>query len=62
MFKGKHGEVVLVPIGKELANGKTVTYKIKIIDIVRFMASSLSNLADNLSEGHHDSKCNHCKS
>ena len=29
----------------------TVSYKIKLIDNARFMASSLSNLADNLAEG-----------
>lgn len=30
-----------VPIRKELAAGKAVTYKIKIINSIRFMASSL---------------------
>ena len=40
-----------VPIKKELENGKSITYKIKFVDGLRFMSSSLSNLVDNLSEG-----------
>ena len=39
-----------VPISKELDNGKTITYKLKIIDSFRFMSTSLSKLVDNLSE------------
>ena len=39
-----------VPISKELDNGKTVTYKLEFIDSVRFTSTSLSSLADNLSE------------
>ena len=35
--------------------------KIKFIDSVRFMSSSLSNLVDNLSEGLHSDKCTNCK-
>ena len=31
----------------------TVSYKIKFLDRARFMASSLSNLFDNLAEGIH---------
>ena len=42
-----------VPIKKELDNGKTITYKIKFINSFRFMASNLSSLVDNLSEGLH---------
>ena len=51
-----------VPIKKELDNGKTITYKIKFIDNFRFMSSSLSNLADNSSEGLRNYKCTNCKS
>ena len=40
----------LVPIRKELDNGKTNTYKLKSIDNFRFMPTSLSKLANNLSE------------
>ena len=47
---------------KELANVMTVTYIIKFIDSIRFIASSLSNLVDNFAGGLHKSKCNDCKS
>ena len=39
-----------------------ISYKIKFIDSFRFMSSSLSILADNLSEGLHSDKCTDCKS
>ena len=38
-----------VPVNKELDNGKTITYTLKFIDSFRFMSTSLSKLADNLS-------------
>ena len=38
----------------------TVSYKIKLNDSARFMASSLSNLVDNLTEGIHKIKCKDC--
>ena len=41
-------------------NVTTITYKIKFIDSARFMACSLSNLFDNLSEGIHKVKCKDC--
>ena len=37
-----------------------ISYKIKFIDSVRFMTSSLSNLIDNLAEGIHKIKCKDC--
>ena len=57
-----------VPIQKEIIkiykNGiktdETISYKIKFIDSARFMASSLSNLVDNLMEGTHKVKCEVC--
>ena len=36
---------------------KNITYIIKFIYSARFMASSLSNLVNNLSEGIHRNKC-----
>ena len=36
---------------------KKKTYRIKFIDTERFMASSLSSLADNLAAGVDNSKC-----
>ena len=38
----------------------TLSYKIKFIDIARFIPSSLSNLVDNLAEGIHKVKCKDC--
>ena len=34
--------------------------QLKLIDSARFMATSLSNLADNLTEGIHKIKCKDC--
>ena len=51
-----------VLIKKELDNGKTIMYKIKFIDSLRFMSSPLSSLVDNLSEVLHNYKCTNCKS
>ena len=42
---------------KELADGKMVTYRLKCIDSVRFMPSSLSSLAYKLTEGLCKGKC-----
>ena len=41
---------------KELENNKAITYKIRFIDSIRFMSSSLSDLADILSEGLYNDK------
>ena len=41
--------------GKE--NTKNISYRLQFIDSARFMASSLSNLVNNLSEGIHRIKC-----
>ena len=57
-----------IPIEKEVTNidkdGNesvvTISYKIKFIDSVRFMASSLSNIVDNPAEGIHKIKCKGC--
>ena len=39
-----------VPINKELDDGKVIKYKLKLIDNVIFIPTSLSKLVDNLSE------------
>ena len=52
-----------VPIKKKIENKDIEnTYKIKFIDIFRFMATSLSKLVDNLTEDIHGDKCVDCKS
>ena len=51
-----------VPIKKRIENkNMDITYKIKFIDSFRFMATSLSKLVDNLTEGIHNGKCNKYK-
>ena len=37
------------PIKKECDNNKTISYKIRFIDSLRFMQTSVSELVDNLS-------------
>ena len=53
-----------VPIEKIHKDGNesvvTVSYKIKFFESARFMASSLSNLVDNLAEGTHKIICKDC--
>ena len=51
-----------VPIKKRIDNRYIdITYKIKFIDSFRFMATSLSKLADNLTDNIHNDKCDKCK-
>ena len=51
------------PLKKKIENKNLeITYKIKFIDSFRFTSSSLSTLADDLSEGIHNNKCADCKS
>ena len=59
---------ISIPIEKEVTNihkdGNeslvNISYKTKFIDNARFMASSLSNLVDKLTEGIHKVKCKDC--
>ena len=48
---------VSIEKGYEIDKKKKKTYRIKFIDTERFMASSLSSLADNLAAGVDNSKC-----
>ena len=41
---------------------KKTTHRLKFIDSFRFMSTSLSSIADNLSEKLHSDKCKDCKS
>ena len=49
-----------VPIQKQNENSTTITYKIKFIDSIGFVANSLSILADDLVERLYKSKCENC--
>ena len=46
-----------VPIKIQLDNGKKITYKLKFIDSFKFISTSLSGLANNLSDGLYNDKC-----
>ena len=50
MLGKKHGEVhnILCTVKNKNESDKTITYKINIIDSVRFVSSSLSSLVNNL--------------
>ena len=65
-FEGKNTEkyiIFSVPIKKRIENkDMKITYRINFIDSFRFMATSLSKLVDNLTEGIHNDKCINCKS
>ena len=50
MLMRKYRKLFLVPITKELDNGKTVVYKLEFLDRFRFMSTSLSKVVDHLSE------------
>ena len=57
-----------VPIEKKITEANkdgnesvaTISYKIKFIDSARFMATSLSNLVNDPTEGIHKIKCKDC--
>ena len=58
-FRSNRNEVT--KINKDGNEGVvTISYKIKFIDNAMFLASSLSNLVDNLTEGIHKNKCKDC--
>ena len=68
MFRGKCKKTFSNPIENKVTKmGKdgnesvvTISYKIKCINNARFMASSLSNLVDNLTEEIHKIKYEDC--
>ena len=68
MSWGKYKKVPNVPIEKEVKkiykddneSAVTLSYKIKFIDSARFVANSLSNLVQNLTEGIQRTKCKYC--
>ena len=45
------------PIKKKCDDGETVTYKLRFIDSFRFMSTSLSELADNMSGNFNSIEC-----
>ena len=49
-----------VTIKKECNNGKTITHKLNFIDSFRFMSTSLSELADNMSGIFNSIECKSC--
>ena len=51
-----------VPTEKEADDGKPIVYNIKFIDSFRFVSTSLSSLADSLSDGLYNIKCKDCNS
>ena len=61
MLKKKHEKGFLSALTEKAWKWQK-TYRIKFIDSLRFIASSLSSFADNLAEKLHNSECNRCKS
>ena len=63
MFRRKYGEIYYFFSAnkKHLDNGKIISYKLKFIDSFRFMLTSRSILADNLSKKLYSDKCKDCK-
>ena len=60
---GENTEVFSAPIKKKIENKNIeIAYKIKFIDIYKFMSMPLSKLIDNLPEGIHDNECADCES
>ena len=65
---GKNTEKISIPIEKEIKNidkdGNesivTISYQMHFIDSARFMAKSVSNLVDNLTNRIHKIKCKDC--
>ena len=49
-----------VPIKRECDNGKTIAYKLRFMDSVRFMSTSLSELVDNMSGIFNSIECKSC--
>ena len=55
--KNKEVHNIFIANKKTNGNSKTITYKIKFIDNIRFMGSLRSSGTDNLVERLHKAKC-----
>ena len=60
LFPVRQKKKLLKSIEDGNENVATISYKIEFVDSARFMATSLSNLVDNLTEGIHKIKCKDC--
>ena len=53
---------IYITFSVPIKNDNSENYKLKFIDSLRFMSTSVSNLIDNLSEKFHSDKCTYFKS
>ena len=62
MYWRQYGKIIIfsVPIKKECDDGKTIARKLIFIDGFRFMSTSLSEIADNMSRIFNSIECKSC--